>query len=319
MFKLITKNIVNKKSIFKFINIYDLYNLKYGIKYIDESNNPIYKGILFEKISNVIVDSSYNNETFDHNFSKYIEFNILLQAYFDYNNIYNYLPKIVFHNLINKILKNLRDLVISNFNFIKYFEYNYKKILKFQELISYNPDYEILEILMYYKSKNFNDLFEYVSLLCKSINSNNKDYYISDYIQLNKHLVQLSDLNDMVIIIDNNIKNKKSNETCYKFIKYLKLNKDYILSTLKILLMKRYIYDKNFDKYYENKEYEVMLKYFNKNELYKFNKIIQDINKLDNQIDIFGIQTSKPDMSLYLLHKILKIILSNMYLNMSGN
>jgi len=108
----------------------------------------------------------------------------------------------------------------------------------------------------------------------------NKQVIIDNFIQINKKLINESNIKYITNKINMNIVNCVSNEPNYRFIKNLKYNQDLIIANITMFLMKRYIYFENFDTSYENKEYEIMKKILSKNILYKYMKIINDINNI---------------------------------------
>jgi hypothetical protein len=293
--KLISSYINDRKSIKNFITHFDKFNIYQNGKQNDDNKKE-----LNNKISNFIIDSlpiilvSDDNNILQND-KLYILWvlDISINYYLMMIKKYNYLSVQVFDDIINIIEKNISICIIKNrVNFLKYFQINFKKFNIILELIDEPKNKKkIQDSLLFFKPTNFIELYDFINILI-SMNITNKDTIICNFIEINKKIITKENIKFISNKINVNIINNILNVINYKFIKYLTFNQDLIIANTTMLLMKRYIYFENFDKLYENKEYEIMKNILPKNILYKYMKVINDINyninyNFHNMIPIF--------------------------------
>lgn len=282
--KLISSYINDRKSIENFITNFNKFNIFPNREYEEENN----KKELNYKISKFIVDSlpiisSDNNILQNDKLYILWVLDTSINYYLMMIKKYNYLSTYVFDDIINIIEKNIGSCIIKDrVNFLKYFQINYKKFDKILELIDEPKNKKkIQDSLLFFKPTNFNELYDFMNILI-SMNITNKDIIICHFIKINKKIITEENIKFISNKINVNIINNISNVNNYKFIKYLTFNQDLIIANMTMLLMKRYIYFENFDKLYENKEYEIIKNILPKNILYKYMKVINDINYIIN-------------------------------------
>ena len=277
--KLISSYISDKKSIENFIINFDKYNISPKGELI-----TINKIVLEDKISENFVDNlsiiSYDNNILQDD-KLYILW--VLDTSIDYYltviKKYNYLSIKVFDDIIDIIEKNIGNCIIKDHvSFLKYLQINSKKFDIILELIDEPKNKKkIQSSILFLKPNNFNELYDFMNILI-SMNITNKDTIICHFIVINKKIITDENIKFITNKINVNIINNISNANNYKFINYLTFNQDLIIANMTMLLMKRYIYFENFDKVYENEEYGIMKNILPKNILYKYMKVINDIN-----------------------------------------
>ncbi len=265
--KLISSYINDRKSIKNFLITFNKFN-----KNEEVTNN------LNSKISKFIVENLP-----DKNLEMLWELDNCINYYLIMNKKYNYLSNEVFLELIEIVKTRICNSIITeDVNFLKYFQINFTK---FDEILKYIQDEKckknFQESLLFFRPNNFSQLYDFMNVLvCMKIA--NKNIIIDNFIEINKGLINEENIKFITNKINNNIINNISNENNYQFIKNLKFNQDLILADITVFLMKRYIYFENFDKSYENKEYELMTSILPKNILYKYMKVMNDINNTIN-------------------------------------
>ena len=277
--KLISSYISDKKSIENFIINFDKYKISPKGELI-----TINKIVLEDKISENFVDNlsiiSYDNNILQDD-KLYILW--VLDTSIDYYltviKKYNYLSIKVFDDIIDIIEKNIGNCIIKDHvSFLKYLQINSKKFDIILELIDEPKNKKkIQSSILFLKPNNFNELYDFMNILI-SMNITNKDTIICHFIVINKKIITDENIKFITNKINVNIINNISNANNYKFINYLTFNQDLIIANMTMLLMKRYIYFENFDKVYENEEYGIMKNILPKNILYKYMKVINDIN-----------------------------------------
>ena len=197
---------------------------------------------------------------------------IALLTIFFIINKYNYFQENILKETLSTIEISVgKNIIDDNNNFLEYLKNHYKKI---NTLLSLDiPEAKkIQESLLFYRPHSFSELYDFINIIC-NINIENKTSIIDNFINLHKNLINEDDISLLVDKINNNIINKRSNETNYEFIKNVKYNQDIIIAYNSASLMKRWIYYDNFDFSNEEKEYNLMLKKLPKNILYKYTKI----------------------------------------------
>tara|TARA_Y100000590_G_scaffold449788_1_gene588469 strand:- start:868 stop:2730 length:1863 start_codon:yes stop_codon:yes gene_type:complete len=262
--KLISSYIKDKKSIKNFLITFDKFNKDKECK--EELNL---------KISSFIVENLPNK-----NLEMLWELDNYINYYIVMNKKYNYLPNQVFNESIDIIKTYVCNCIIKEkVNFLKYLQINYTK---FDNILKYIHDdgygfKNFQESLLFFRPNNFSELYDFMNVLI-IMKISNKDTIIDSFIEVNKNLINEENIKFITNKININILHNISNENNYQFIKNIKFNQDLIIANITVSLMKRYIYFEEFDNSYENKEYEIMKKILPKNILYKYMKIINDIN-----------------------------------------
>lgn len=255
----IIKSIINKEFLINSDKVINLIN----VLPTTTSQNTIIKYLEECITSNFPIDEDYNNNYNEIiNFKKTCDYIIILnQKYKTISSIDNEIFNDV-KSIINNIFSNNDHTFI--FNFIKIFN---------KELVFINKLSEIKNILLMINITNINQLLEYIDIL------NQMDIEYIDII-INKYINIMTD-EDIIYITNlintNIIKNINNNENYYKIVsKYNQI--DFFLNLIETNLMKRIIYY-NSDINKEKEEYMFLKKYFHKQHIYKYNKILSDYDK----------------------------------------
>lgn len=272
--KLIDSCIREGKSILDYIKMFKQYNR-------NDYNQEI-ELCMIEKISSYITDNiQFIDESFFND--KYImglfELDMNLNYLIKTKIKYEYLPEKVFDSLIKIILNNINDCMkYDKKNYLNYFQINSVKFdYIFKIIKSLEKKNEIRDVLLFYTPDNFIELYDFMNILIK-MNISDKESIIDIFIQNNKKLINEESIKLITNKIDYNIKNNICNKSNYLFIKNLKFNQDLIIADLTLYLMKRYIYFPEFNAKKENDEYNIIEDTLPKNILYKYMKVIKDIN-----------------------------------------
>lgn len=273
--KLIDSCIREGKSILDYIKMFKQYNR-------NDYNQEI-ELCMIEKISSYITDNiQFIDESF-FNDKKYIrglfELDMNLNYLIKTKIKYEYLPEKVFDSLIKIILNNINDCMkYDKKNYLNYFQINSVKFdYIFKIIKSFEKKNEIRDVLLFYTPDNFIELYDFMNILIK-MNISDKESIIDIFIKNNKKLINEESIKFITNKIDYNIKNNICNKSNYLFIKNLKFNQDLIIADLTLYLMKRYIYFPEFNAKKENDEYNIIEDTLPKNILYKYMKVIKDIN-----------------------------------------
>ena len=269
--KLISSYINDRKSIKKYLITFNKFNT-------DEEN----KNTLDLKIAKFIVENlPIIDSKFFQNNKLYMlwEMDSNINYYITMNKKYDYFSEKCFNELLDIIQKNIGNCIIGEHeNFLKYFQANSNKFDKIFDFINEDKvKKQIQDTLLFFKPSNLRELYDFTNILL-NMHIVNKNTIIDNFIQINKSLINEENIKFITNKINNNILNNISNENNYQFIKNIKFNQDLIIADLTLFLMKRYIYFENFDNSYENKEYELIKYILPKNILYKYMKVINDIN-----------------------------------------
>ena len=274
--KLILSYIDEKKSIKNFLVTFNKFN----------SNKKI-KEQLNLKISKYIIQNLPSLNILDRN----LEMLWILDKYINYylmmSKKYYYLSKDVFTELIDIVRKQICNSIIKEAKFLKYFQINYPKFEQILNTLKNVNNYnnskkDFQNSLLFFRPNTFSELYDFINILV-SMKILNKNTIIDNFIDINKNLINEENIKFITNKININIINKISNENNYQFIKNVKFNQDLILADITVFLMKRYIYFEDFDKIYENEEYNLMKSILPKNILYKYMKVINDINNTINK------------------------------------
>ena len=273
--KLIDYCIREGKSILDYIKMFNQYNK-------NDYNGEI-ELCMIQKLSTYITDNIQFIEESFFNDRKYIRYLWELDMNLNYliktKIKYEYLPEKVFDILIKIILNNINDCIkYDKKNYLNYFQINSVKFDNIFKIIkSFEKKNELRDVLLFYTPDNFIDLYDFMNILIK-MNISDKESIINIFILNNKKLINEESIKFITNKIDYNIKNNICNKSNYIFIKNLKFNQDIIMADLALYLMKRYIYFHEFKNKNENEEYDIIKNILPKNILYKYMKVIKDIN-----------------------------------------
>jgi hypothetical protein len=288
VYKILLTYISEKKSLDDFIKVFNNFNKDKDITL--ELNS---------KISEFIIESlpEINNNFFSDTHIKDLwNLNKNIDYLTTMINKYTYLSNTIFNDLINIIQNNICECILSNKdNFLSYFKCNSNKFENLLKIVNTEKKLDIQKSLLFFKPSNFEELYDFMNSLIV-MKLENKDLVIDNFIKINKHLINKKNIKYITNKIDMNIKMKLSNESNYQFIKNIKFNQDLILANIAVQLMKRYVYFDDFDSVYENTEYNIIKKILPNNILYKYNKVLNDINHSNTYKHLIQYDNNKKDL-----------------------
>ena len=267
--KILINYIVQQKSLQNFITYFDKYS----------SNDKMIESFNL-KLSNFLRNNFKDVDINIFSNAEYINLAKTIDYFIKCKNIYKYLSNDVFSQLhvnICNIIGNLSLKSKNNECLLLFYESMISKInYTLNNSSSMKP--EIQEKILYFSPTNFDELYNFMSIL-NNLDIDDKNIIMNKFININKNIITNDNIKNMSQKIDRNVKNKVSNTVIYQFINNTKYNQDLNINMMVMYLIKRYIYFDDFNIEYENNEYKSILSYIPVELLYKYNKVLSEINE----------------------------------------
>lgn len=266
--KILINYIVQQKSLQNFITYFDKYS----------SNDKMIESFNL-KLSNFLRNNLKDVDINIFSNAEYINLAKTIDYFIKCKNIYKYLSNDVFSQLhvnICNIIGNLSLFSKNNECLLLFYESMISKInYTLNNSSSMKP--EIQEKILYFSPTNFDELYNFMIIL-NNLDIDDKNIIMNKFININKNIITIDNIKNLSQKIDMNVKNKVSNTVIYQFINNTKYNQDLNINMIVMYLIKRYIYFDNFDIEYENYEYKSILSCIPAELLYKYNKVLSEIN-----------------------------------------